>query len=239
VSLVDDLAPGGASSDPQDLTTMNGKLFFTAWTPRHGRQLWKTNGTAAGTVMLTHVDGPDGADPQDLTVADGVLFFSAHDPQHGRELWKSNGTAVGTAMVRDIVPGRLGSSPRHIAYAVGQQLPNPPNQVLVYFSAWTLATGRQLWKSNGTAAGTVMITDINAPVGLGPEDIAPVTGTTAMFSGNDGVHGREPWVTDGTTTATAMYEDLNPGPAGSDPAYIARGLRRGDSRSVPALVLLG
>jgi ELWxxDGT repeat protein len=220
-SLVDDLAPGPASSDPQDLTAMNGMLFFTAWTPGHGRQLWRTNGTATGTVMLTHVPGPVGANPQDLTVADGVLFFSASDPRHGRELWKSNGAAEGTVMVSDMAPGSAGSDPEDITYAVGQQLPNPANQVLVYFSARSPGHGRQLWKSDGTAAGTVMVTDVNpGRAGLGPEDIAPVAGTTAMFSGDDGIHGREPWVTNGTTAGTTMYEDLNPGPAGSDPADI-------------------
>jgi ELWxxDGT repeat protein len=220
-SLVDDLAPGPASSDPQDLTAMNGKLFFTAWTPGHGRQLWRTNGTATGTVMLTYVPGPAGANPQDLTVADGVLFFSARDPLHGRELWKSNGAAAGTVMVSDIAPGPAGSDPGDITYAVGQQLPDPSNQVLVYFSARSPGHGRQLWKSDGTAAGTVMVTDVNpGRGGLGPEDIAPAAGTTAMFSGDDGTHGREPWVTNGTTAGTTMYEDLNPGPAGSDPADI-------------------
>ncbi len=221
VSLVADLAPGRAGSDPRDLTAMNGTLFFTAWTPGHGRQLWKTNGTAAGTIMLTQVSGPAGADPKDLTVADGVLFFSACDPRHGRELWKSNGTLAGTTMVRDIMRGRAGSNPQDITYAIGQQLPNPIHQVLVYFSAWTTANGRQLWKSGGTAAKTVMVTDVHpGRAGLRPEDITPVTGTRAMFSGDDGVHGREPWVTDGTTAGTAMYENLRPGPAGSDPANI-------------------
>ena len=221
VSLVDDLAPGPASSDPRDLTAMNGTLFFTAWTPGHGRQLWRTDGTARGTVMLTHVSGPAGADPRDLTVADGVLFFSASDPVHGRELWKSNGAAAGTVMVGDIAAGPAGSDPEDITYAIGQQLPSPPDRVLVYFSAWSPGHGRQLWKSNGTAAGTVMVTDVNpGRAGLGPQDIAPVAGTTAMFSGDDGIHGRQPWVTDGTAAGTAMYEDLNPGPAGSDPTDI-------------------
>jgi ELWxxDGT repeat protein len=220
-SLVDDIAPGPASSDPQDLTAMNGELYFTAWAPRHGRQLWKTNGTAAGTAMLTHVAGPAGADPQDLTVADGVLFFSARDPGHGRQLWKSNGTAAGTTLVGHIVPGRAGSDPRDITYAIGQQEQSPPDQVLVYFSARDPGHGRQLWKSNGRAAGTVMITDVDPRSGgLAPQDIAPLFGTTAMFSGSDGVHGREPWVTDGAAAGTRMYEDLNPGPAGSDPAQI-------------------
>jgi ELWxxDGT repeat protein len=221
VSLVDDIAPGPASSDPRDLTAVNGELFFSAWSPGHGRQLWMTDGTAKGTVMLTHVPGPVGADPQGLTAADGELFFSATDRQHGRELWKSNGTAAGTAMVSDIVPGPAGSAPEDITYAIGQQGQSPPNQVLVYFSAWDPVHGRQLWKSDGTAAGTVMLSDVNpGPAGLAPEDITPLVGTTAMFSGDDGVHGREPWVTDGTTAGTQMYEDLNPGPAGSDPAYI-------------------
>jgi ELWxxDGT repeat protein len=218
-SLVADIAPGPASSDPQDLTAMNGELFFSAWDPAHGRQLWKSDGTAGGTVMLTDV--PGGADPAGLAVADGELFFSAQDRAHGRELWKSDGTAAGTGLVADIVPGPAGSDPQDITYAIGQQDNGTPAQVLVYFSAWDPAAGRQLWKSDGTAAGTVMISDVNpGPAGLGPADISALTGTTAMFSGDDGVHGREPWVTDGTAAGTAMYEELNPGPASSDPTEI-------------------
>jgi ELWxxDGT repeat protein len=220
-SLVDDIAPGPLSSDPRDLTAMNGELFFSAWDPRHGRQLWKSDGTAAGTVMLTDVAAPFGADPQDLAVADGELFFSAWDPRHGRELWKSDGTAAGTTLVSDIVPGPFGSGPRDITYAIGQQGFTLPPQVLVYFSAWDPRHGRQLWKSDGTAGGTVMITDVNPGlIGLAPEGIAPVFDTTAMFSANDGMHGRELWVTDGTTAGTKMFADLNPGPAGSYPADI-------------------
>src|SRR5262249_18358288 len=205
----------------RDLTVMHGELFFSAWDPRHGRQLWKSNGTAAGTVRLTHVAAPADADPQDLAVADGELFFSARDPRHGRELWKSNGTAAGARLVRDIVPGPAGSGPQDITYALGPQGFAAPPRVLVYFSAWTPGHGRQLWRSDGTAAGTVMITNVNpGPAGLAPAGIAPFSDAPAMSSGNDGRHGREPWVTDGTTAGTHMFEDLNPGPAGSDPAHI-------------------
>jgi ELWxxDGT repeat protein len=182
--------------------------------------LWKSDGTAAGTVMLTDV--PGGADPEDLTAADGELFFSAADPAHGRELWKSDGTAAGTVLVSDIAPGAVGSGPRDIVYAIGQQDNTTPDQILVYFSASDGADGYQLWRSDGTAAGTVMVTDVNPgpDAGLAPADISPLTGTTAMFSGDDGVHGREPWVTDGTSAGTQMYDDLNPGAASSDPADI-------------------
>ncbi|HEX3925152.1 MAG TPA: ELWxxDGT repeat protein [Streptosporangiaceae bacterium] len=214
-SLVANIAPGAASSDPQDLTVMNGKLFFSAWSPRHGRQLWESGGTAAGTVALTNV--PGGADPQDLAVADGVLFFSARDAQHGRELWKSDGTAGGTTLVDDIVPGRAGSDPRDIVYAIGPQDIGVSATVLVYFSAWQPGHGRQLWLSNGSQ--TVVLSNINSVRGgLNPEDITPLDGEDALFSGDDGTHGREPWFTNGSIFGTYMYTDLNPGPASSDPA---------------------
>jgi ELWxxDGT repeat protein len=218
-SLVADIAPGPAGSNPRDLTVMSGKLFFSAWTPGHGRQLWESDGTAAGTVRLTGV--PGGADPRDLAAADGVLFFSARDAQHGRELWQSDGTAAGTTLVDDIAAGPAGSDPHDIVYAIGQEDNTTPAQVLVYFSAFDPADGWQLWKSDGTAAGTVMVSDVNpGPDGLRPADITPLSGTDAMFSGDDGTHGREPWTTDGTTAGTTMYADLNPGSAGSDPTEI-------------------
>jgi ELWxxDGT repeat protein len=217
-AMVADLAPGPLGSDPQNLTVMNGTLFFTAGGLLHGRQLWKSDGTAAGTVALTHVPGPAGAAPEDLTVADGELFFSAWDPRHGRELWHSDGTPAGTTLVSDIVAGPLGSSPQDITYAVGQQF-EPAQQVLVYFSGWDPRHGRQLWKSDGTAAGTVMVSDVNPgpAAGLRPAAITTDPFTGAAFSGDDGTHGREPWVTNGTAAGTHMFADLNPGPAASDP----------------------
>jgi ELWxxDGT repeat protein len=168
-------------------------------------------------VALTNV--PGGSDPQDLTVADGVLFFSARDAAHGRELWKSDGTAAGTTLVDDIVPGRGGSDPRDITYAIGPEDIGVPAQVLVYFSAWEPAHGRQLWISSGTPTGTGPLSDINVGGGgLNPTGITPLDGEVAMFSGDDGTHGREPWITDGSIWGTHLYEDLNPGPASSDPA---------------------
>jgi ELWxxDGT repeat protein len=180
-----------------------------------------TRAAPAASLVDDIAPGPLSSDPRDLTAMNGELFFSAFDPRHGRELWKSDGTAAGTRLVSDIVPGRAGSSPQDISAAFGQEgIPTPP-RVLVYFSAQDPRHGRQLWKSDGTAAGTVMITDVNpGSVGLAPAGIAALSDATAMFSGNDGRHGREPWITDGTTAGTHMFEDLNPGPAGSNPADI-------------------
>ena len=58
---------------------------------RHGRELWRSDGTETGTVMVQDINAADpffyGAYPGDPTVLNGTLFFSADDGQTGRELW--------------------------------------------------------------------------------------------------------------------------------------------------------
>jgi ELWxxDGT repeat protein len=102
--LVKDIFPGIGelgpnSSYPQQLTNINGTLFFSAADGSHGFELWKSNGTAAGTVMVKDINtkplvgtGNYGSYPAFLTNVNGVLFFSANDGTHGNELWRSNGT---------------------------------------------------------------------------------------------------------------------------------------------------
>jgi ELWxxDGT repeat protein len=78
-------------------------LFFTASDASHGNELWKSDGTAASTVMVKDINPGSGASsPMYLTAVGGTLFFSATDGVHGPELWKSEGTAAGTVMVNDI-----------------------------------------------------------------------------------------------------------------------------------------
>ena len=54
--------------------------------------------------------------------------------------------------------------------------------------------GQELWKSDGTAAGAALVTDI-APgtISSNPEDFT-VVGTNLFFSADVTVHGRELWV---------------------------------------------
>jgi ELWxxDGT repeat protein len=54
----------------------------------HGNELWKSDGTGAGTVLVADVyRGNEGSYPLSITDLGGTVFFSATRPSTGRELW--------------------------------------------------------------------------------------------------------------------------------------------------------
>jgi ELWxxDGT repeat protein len=96
----------------QSLTNVNGTLFFTAIDGINGFELWKSDGTDAGTIMVKDIrPGIGSANISQLANINGTLFFRADDGANGVELWTSDGTELGTVLV-DINPYSLSSSPR-------------------------------------------------------------------------------------------------------------------------------
>ena len=68
------------------------------------RELWKTDGTPAGTAMVRDIaPGPAGSMLVERFAAGGhEVFFTASDHVSGRELWRSDGTDAGTRLVADL-----------------------------------------------------------------------------------------------------------------------------------------
>ena len=189
------------SSAPQNLTNVNGTLFFTADDNIHGYEIWKSDGTEAGTVMVKDiVSGSSGSNPYQLTDVNGTLFFTANDGVHGFELWMSDGTEAGTVMVKDIVPGSGDTSMSSLTDVNGT----------LFFTANDGVHGTELWMSDGTEAGTAMVKDITA--GSSSTSLHSFTNVngTLFFIANDGTHGYELWKSDGTEAGTVMVEDINP-----------------------------
>jgi ELWxxDGT repeat protein len=187
---------------------LDGALYFVANDGMHGKELWRTDGTPEGTRKIKDIR-PDFACacPYWLTRAGDQVFFVADDGIHGAELWRSDGTSGGTTMVRDINAGR--------SSAFEQFINGPPPPIVaaadvVYFTANDGEHGFELWRSDGTRAGTRLVADIK-PYALSsaPAWLTAAAGTV-YFSADDGEYGRELWRSDGTAGGTALVKDIWP-----------------------------
>ena len=191
--LVKDLN-GTSSSYPESLTEVNGSLFFVA--EEGGKQaLWKSDGTNAGTSRIKEITPARVRWPRfyDYKNIDNKLFFAAEDEQHGIELWVSNGTETGTHMVKEINSGtnqygKAGSYPGYLTEFMNT----------VFFQAFD-GTDHELWKSDGTAEGTVKVTSSNVtPAYL------TVMNDQLFFIGHNNNEQAALWVSDGTQAGTKV-----------------------------------
>lgn len=219
--LVKDIAPGGGdnTSAPRDFCAVGEILYFTANDRVHGRELWRSDGTEGGTVMVKDILPGAGGEfeeeqPARLTAVGNTLYFTVDDGVHGREMWKSDGTATGTVMVKDILPNRAPSNPDRLTVLNG----------VLHFRAVNSKGRESLWRTDGTAEGTVEIADINVSYSGGsvPDPMTVMNGNF-YFTADDGIHGEELWKSDGTPAGTAMLKDIYtgaPNPAIYPPYYL-------------------
>ena len=86
----------------KDMVYAANLLYFTATDAEHGLELWKTDGTPAGTVLVRDIrPGIASAEITNLVFQDGAVFFMANDGKSGPEPWISDGTADGTFPIHD------------------------------------------------------------------------------------------------------------------------------------------
>ncbi|RYU93369.1 Ig-like domain-containing protein [Emticicia agri] len=72
----DNINPGETSSELDELTNVNGTLFFTTENPEYGRELWKTDGTLEGTMLVKNINpGPDPSYTNSLKKVGNLLFL--------------------------------------------------------------------------------------------------------------------------------------------------------------------
>jgi uncharacterized repeat protein (TIGR01451 family) len=219
-AIVKDINPGGEHSGPEDLTVLNGRLYFAAHEPAHGFELWRSDGTAAGTELVADIlPGPDSGSPQWITAAGGHLTFAATDPVHGRELWRSDGTAAGTVLVADINPGPADSE----IQAIGDrpEFPALPKFAsvgpMVFFMADDGGSGLEPWRSDGTAAGTALVADMNPGPATSDPDWITALGDRILFVATEPATGRELWTyrLDADLSLSLVASAVDP-PVGSD-----------------------
>lgn len=247
-TMVKDINPGGDSS-PEFIIKLNGTYYFAAQAANNsGKSLWKSNGTESGTVQIATAGIEDislllaagdkifikgSANKQPLiAVTDGTeagttvlgtgkfagfnflqifnneLYFSAFTQATGYELWKSDGTEAGTVIVKDITPGTQGGNP-YLITSIDEYLyfSSPQNYDPALPAPSPLPTGKGLWRTDGTEAGTTFIKAV-AP---GNPNAFIKYKDAIYFSGDGGTNGYELWKTDGTAAGTELVKDIQPG----------------------------
>lgn len=200
VAPIIDIAPGAADTSPSGLVEFNGLILFNADDGIHGRELWKSDGTAIGTHLVKDIfSGPSSSHANGFINANGTLYFFADDGENGTELWKSDGTEAGTWLVKNIRSGSADSQGRYLTLANGR----------LFFSANDGENGQELWTSDGTSDGTVMLKNISSNgSSSNPRFLTEVNGNL-YFVASDSVSGFEIWRSEGTTESTIQVTNFN------------------------------
>jgi ELWxxDGT repeat protein len=201
-------------------------------------ELWKSDGTAAGTVQVKALPGFEASSGL-LTALGPETYFDFYDAA-GHEIWRTDGTSAGTRRLfaESCSPN---SGETSLLTRVGSQ---------VYILSRDCIGLANLWVTDGTTAGTHLATPLSVlpleAVGWGGRlyftvQMVPYRGIVTLyqsdgtaagtaefhrfngvsyltpfagrlfFSADDGIHGFEPWSTDGTPAGTALFRDLLPG----------------------------
>jgi ELWxxDGT repeat protein len=199
------------------LVNANGLLFFLANYPGPPYvAVWKSDGTTQGTGPVAPIPPYEAAER--LFAVGNLALFFAYQSSTGLELWRTDGTPAGTMLVKDIVPGP--GEPTFAAYdpdgdffEIRSYFAASNNNL--FFSLHDGQSGFELWKSDGTAAGTHMVKDIvPGAAGSSPRALTVLDGVL-VFQASDETHGSELWRSDGTLSGTFMVQDIAPGPSGS------------------------
>ena len=159
--LVADIVPGSNGSYPTNFIEFNNKLYFSANNGENGRELWVTDGTTEGTLLVADINpGSSNSNPKDFIESNNKLYFTAFDDENGRELWVTDGTPEGTLLVADINTANNNSniSARDSRIYSPRYLTEFNNKL--YFSADNGENGRELWVTDGTTEGTLLVADI-------------------------------------------------------------------------------
>ncbi|MEP7142470.1 MAG: T9SS type A sorting domain-containing protein [Ferruginibacter sp.] len=216
---------GPFSGGLPSLCVMNNSLYFACGNNSNGVNLWKTDGTTAGTTKVINLVSADftGWGPAHLVAFNNNIYFTANDDISGPEVWKSDGTAAGTHLLKDIFPGQDGVEGRYSNYSgINPQFTVSGNYL--YFTGYKNDDYNffNLYRTDGTTAGTIRLdtnifvrdeqtyfrpfqADANGTYFFTGYPNASTVGTSALMKSDGTVAGTAEIMTNNNLKATGIF----------------------------------
>lgn len=192
----------------EELTAEGDRLFFVVGVDAVGRQPGVTDGTQEGTYLLWDSNRP-GSIAYDLVTSGGVLYFAENTPEPRQLLWKSDGTPEGTEIVKDLGPAFNTDGCGVLCPACCTNLTTYPHDLTpaatgIYLVGGDVERGAELWRSDGTEAGTAVVVDLlPGPDSSFPAELTPVADLLYLTALAEVEGARRLWRTDGSAAGTA------------------------------------
>ena len=188
----------------EQLISVNNKIYFvanqTSGTLNDIKQVWVSDGTSEGTIIVKNINQSNNTNPKYLTSIGNLLYFVADNGTNGYELWVlDTNNEIDNSNPKIVKNMIAGSEPKKL-FSYENKL---------YFTAKHGTNSRKLWSTDGTEIGTNPVSNISWT--KGPYSLVICSGLL-YFIANDGT-GLKLWNTNGTESGTievnAMTETLN------------------------------
>ena len=204
-SQLSDVFPGAQGSMIFSiLVPQDGWVYFMANDGVHGHELWRTDGTTAGTALFADIEpGAASSFPLNLLSSPLGLFFS----ENGTGLWATDGVAV----------NRIDNLQKSSSIPV--ELLHDPIASRLFMTISSEGFGTEPWISDGTDAGSFLLRDIRTGAASSLTDelfvtLPDPTGSTQdsglIFAADDGISGTQLWRSEGTSVGTEALAIINP-----------------------------
>lgn len=214
-----DIFPGPSGSNPDLITSLDGSAYFAATEAEHGRQLWRSDGTEAETARVSDIASGTNSDIADIFTFRNNVYFYTTQADSASALWRVEGATareIGpvprTCSFEDLAPMTAASDEQRLVPFVrpcGQRKRSCQSVTLgvyTFFAGRSQATGAELWRTDGTLAGTQLVYDaFPGTPSSSPAHLA-VVGDSLYFVADTPRESRCLWRTDGTRNGTHVVQ---------------------------------